>query len=155
MRIGPKIIVWIDHTVGLESGEVVDSTAGREPLAFVFGRNEMIPGLEQALTDLDPRDQRDIMLPPEKVYGCWRPEAVWDLLLDRFPERIRPVAGMRLTVGGPEGKDLPFTITAVSDSHTTLDFNHALAGERITFAVRVVSVETKGAQGGPQGINGA
>jgi FKBP-type peptidyl-prolyl cis-trans isomerase 2 len=142
MQIGPGTVVTIDYTLRLDSGEVVDSSDGRDPLVFHFGQGQIVPGLERGLAGLQMGDQREIRVSPEEAYGPHRSQAVHQIPLDRFPEDITPAIGLRLTVRGPEGQDVPFTITALSNEKATADFNHPLAGEVLTFSVTVRDVRS-------------
>jgi peptidylprolyl isomerase len=125
----------------LDSGEVVDSSEGKEPLTFEFGREQIISGLERRLTGLRRGDSREIRVTAEDAYGERRPEAVQEVPLDRFPEGVTPKVGLQLELRNPQGGEIPFVITGVSDGHATLDFNHPLAGEALTFAVTVMDVQ--------------
>jgi FKBP-type peptidyl-prolyl cis-trans isomerase SlyD len=142
MQVGPGTIVTMDYTLRLDSGDVVDSSEGRDPLVFHFGRGQVIPGLERELTGLQSGDQKEIQVGPEDGYGTREAEAIHEIPLDRFPQNITPEVGMRLTVKGPQGEEMPFTIIAVSESNATLDFNHPLAGERLNFSVTVRDVRS-------------
>ncbi len=141
MRVGPNTTIAIDYTVRLESGEVVDTTQGQKPLVFHFGREEIIPGLERELTGLEPGDSRELVLAPEDAYGLRLPEAVQSVPLDRFPEELKPEPGMQLIVHGSAGNQIPATVREVSDGNAELDFNHPLAGERLSFSVQVRDVQ--------------
>lgn len=144
MRIGPNTMVTMDYTLRLDSGEVVDSSEGQDPLTFDFGRSEIIPGLEQELLGLQRGDTREIRVAAKDAYGERRPEALQEVPLDRFPEGVTPTVGLRLGLKNPQGEDIPFIVTGVSESHATLDFNHPLAGEPLTFAVTVLNVQESG-----------
>ncbi|OGB96312.1 MAG: hypothetical protein A3G35_20265 [candidate division NC10 bacterium RIFCSPLOWO2_12_FULL_66_18] len=140
MEIGPNTIVTMDYTLRLDSGEVVDSSDGNDPLVFLFGQGQIIPGLERELTGLKVGDQKEVRVAPDEAYGSREPRAVHQIPLDRFPEDITPAVGLRLTVQGPQGEEVPFTIAGISDGRATLDFNHPLAGENLTFSVTVQDV---------------
>lgn len=141
MRIGPNTTIAIDYTVRLESGEVVDSTEGGQPLVFHFGREEIIPAVERELTGLGPGDRREVVLAPEEAYGPRRPDAVQHVPLDQFPEHVKPTPGMQLVVRRPDGGEIPVTVRGLSDSHASLDFNHPLAGEQLSFSIEVMDVQ--------------
>lgn len=140
MEIGPNTIVTMDYTLRLDSGEVVDSSEGNDPLVFQFGRGQIIPGLERELAGLKMGDQKEVRVAPEEAYGSRQLRGVHQIPLDRFPKDITPAVGMRLTVRGPQGEEVPFTIAAIADGQATLDFNHPLAGETLTFSVMVRDV---------------
>lgn len=144
MQIGPNTTVTIDYTLRLDSGEVVDSSSASEPLTFAFGQGQIIPGLERELVGLQNGDQKEIRVTPEDGYGERKNEALQQIPTDRFPADITPQPGLRLTVRGPQGEEVPFTIVAVADGMATLDFNHPLAGEALTFSVTVRDVKAEG-----------
>lgn len=144
MRIGPDTLAAVDYTLRLNSGEIVDSSEEGDPMVFQYGRGQVIPGLERELAGLQQGDQKEIRVAPEDAYGPRQAEAVHQIPLDRFPEDLRPAVGMRLTVRGPQGEEVPFTIVAVGDNSATLDFNHPLAGETLIFSVTVRDVRTTG-----------
>ena len=141
MVVGPNTVVTMEYTLRLDSGEVVDSSEGKEPLTFAFGQDQIIPGLERGLAGLQPGERKEIRVDVEDAYGPRRPDAVQEIPLDRFPEDITPTVGLRLSGRGPRGEEVPFVISGVSETHATLDFNHPLAGESLTFAVTVVGVQ--------------
>ena len=144
MKVGPGTIVTMDYTVRLNSGQIVDSSEGRDPLVVHFGQGQIIPGLERELAGLQSGDEKEVRVEPGDGYGARQSEAIHRIPLDRFPEDITPAVGMRLTVRGPRGEDVPFTITAVSGGEATVDFNHPLAGETLTFLVTVRNVQSTG-----------
>ncbi len=137
MQVGPNTTVTLDYTLRVGAGEVVDSSEASDPLTFDFGKGQIIPGLERELTGLRIGEQKEIHVTPEEGYGPRDPEASLDVPLTRFPENIQPAVGMSLTMKGPKGNEVPFTIVALSDTAATLDFNHPLAGKALMFSVTV------------------
>ena len=144
MRVGPNTVVSMDYSLRLDSGEVIDSSEGGEPLSFEFGREQIVPGLERGMVGMGEGEQREIRVEAEEGYGPHRTEAIQELPLDHFPDGITPELGMRLSVRGPQGEEIPFVITGLTDTHATLDFNHPLAGEVLTFSVTVRDVRVAG-----------
>jgi peptidylprolyl isomerase len=144
MQVGPNTVVTMDYTLRLDSGDVVDSSEGKAPLSFAYGKEQIIPGLERGLMGMQPGEQKEIRVEVEDAYGPRRPDAVQEVPLDRFPDDITPTPGLELSVRGPQGEDVPFVISGVSETHATLDFNHRLAGQPLTFSITVVDVKTNG-----------
>ncbi len=137
-----------------ESGEVFDSSEGRDPLTFLVGHKQMIPGFEEELMGAEKGDRRTFTLEPERAYGQKMEEAIQTISKDMFGD-IEPEVGMTLMsdVG-------PFNVTAVDGDTITVDFNHKLAGETLEFSVEVVDVRpaseeelTHGHAHGPGGHN--
>ncbi len=121
-------------------GEEVDSSAGKDPLAYVHGRGQIIPGLEEHLAGMEVGEQKEISIPPEKAYGPRDPEAVREVPKAAFEDPDGLEVGDR--VGGRAGGH-PFqaTIVAVGEENVTLDMNHPLAEKQLDFSVEVVSIE--------------
>lgn len=117
-----------------ESGEVFDSSEGRDPLTFLVGHKQMIPGFEEELMGAEKGERRTFTLEPERAYGQKMEEAIQTIPKDMFGD-IEPEVGMTLMsdVG-------PFNVTAVEGDTITVDFNHKLAGETLEFSVEVVDV---------------
>ena len=117
-----------------ESGEIFDSSEGRDPLSFLVGHKQMIPGFEEELMGAEKGERRTFTLEPERAYGQKMDEAIQTISKDMFGD-IDPEVGMTLMsdVG-------PFNVTAVDGDIITVDFNHKLAGETLEFSVEVVDV---------------
>lgn len=116
------------------SGEVFDSSEGRDPLTFLVGHKQMIPGFEQELMGAKKGERRTFTLEPDRAYGQKMEEAIQTIPKDMFGD-IEPEVGMTLMsdVG-------PFNVAAVDGDTITVDFNHKLAGETLEFSVEVVDV---------------
>ena len=117
-----------------ESGEVFDTSEGRDPLTFLVGHKQMIPGFEEELMGAKKGERRTFTLAPERAYGEKIPEAIQQIPIGMFGD-IAPEPGMTLMsdVG-------PFNVVSVEGETVTVDFNHKLAGETLQFSVEVVDV---------------
>jgi peptidylprolyl isomerase len=104
MQVGPGTIVTMDYTLRLDSGEVVDSFEGREPLVFHFGQDQIVPGLERKMTGMQSGDEKEIGVAAVEAYGPRESGAIQTIPLARFPEDITPGVGMHLTVNGTPGR---------------------------------------------------
>ena len=116
------------------SGEVFDSSEGRDPLTFLVGHKQMIPGFEEELMGAKKGERRTFTLEPDRAYGQKMEEAIQTIPKDMFGD-IEPEVVMTLMsdVG-------PFNVAAVDGDTITVDFNHKLAGETLEFSVEVVDV---------------
>ena len=137
-----------------ESGEVFDSSEGRDPLLFLVGHKQMIPGFEEELMGATKGERRTFTLEPERAYGEKIPEAIQQIPTEMFGD-ITPEPGMTLMsdVG-------PFNVVSVEGDTVTVDFNHKLAGKTLEFSVEVVDVRAAtgeeldhGHAHGPGGVN--
>ena len=117
-----------------DSGEVFDSSEGRDPLTFLVGHKNMIPGFERELMGAKVGDKVEFTLSAEEAYGEHNPDAIQQVPTDMFGD-ITPEVGM--TLNSDMG---PFRVTVVTAESVTVDFNHALAGQALTFNVEVVEL---------------
>lgn len=140
MTIKADAVVSIDYTLKNDAGQVIDSSEGDEPLEYLHGHGNIVPGLEEALAGKAIGDQVKVSVPPERGYGRRDPERVFDVERSRLPDDLHPKVGTMLAMQTPEGHQVPLTITKVGTESVTLDANHQLAGETLHFEVSVRAV---------------
>ncbi|NLG99862.1 MAG: peptidylprolyl isomerase [Chloroflexi bacterium] len=138
-EVADDVVVSIDYTLTVE-GQVVDSTEGEEPLQFLQGHQNIIPGLERELAGMKIGDKKTIVVSPAEAYGEVDPENVIDVPRSEFPAEIPLDPGTELEVKNADGEVLSATIAAVTNDGVKLDFNHPLAGKELTFQVKVVDL---------------
>lgn len=125
-----------------ENGEVFDSSEGREPLTFLVGHKQMIPGFEEEIMGAKVGETREFTLPSDRAYGDRDKDAVMEIPREQFAQLEQEATletGMQLVAQLPHGPS-PFTITSLTDDTVTADFNHALAGQSLTFSVEIVEL---------------
>ena len=132
--------VKVQYTGKLQDGEVFDSSEEGQPLEFVVGGGDIIPGFEKGIMGMAVGDKRTIEIQPEDAYGPSREELVVEVPLNELPEHITPVLGQRLQVNQEGDQSVVVTITAMNEETVTLDANHPLAGRIIRFDVELVDV---------------
>ena len=139
MQIEDNKVVAIHYTLTNDEGNTLDSSEGREPLAYLQGKGNIIKGLEAALLGKQVGDKLDVVVEPEDGYGVHRPEAVQQVPVDAFAgiDNLQP--GLRLQAQTENGV-IPVVVTAVDEGMVTVDANHELAGVRLHFAVSVESI---------------
>lgn len=131
--------VRVHYTGRLDDGRVFASSKAREPLELTVGEGTLLPSVEEILTRMEPGEERTVTIPAERAYGPHQPELV--LAVDRaeFPEHIEPEVGQELQVR--QGDEVVVVrIAEVSDEQVTIDANHPLAGENLTFDLELVAV---------------
>lgn len=138
-------VVTLDYTLTVD-GEVVDSSAGSQPIQFIQGQQHIIPGLEDELYGLEVGAQKQVVVQPEKAYGPVDPENYSDIPREQFPSEIPLEPGVELEVREQSGKTLTARIDNVTDETVRLDFNHPLAGKVLHFSVQVVSLRAATAE---------
>lgn len=132
--------VRIHYTGTLVDGTVFDSSQGRDPLEFVVGSGQIIPGLDVALPGMVVGDKKVVEVPADQAYGAADPDAVQAVPREEFPEDIPLAVGLELQVQTPDGQVMPVVVVDVSEETVTLDANHALAGKDLTFAIELVEI---------------
>jgi len=139
MSIKQNQVVSIHYTLTDDAGEVIDSSAGGEPLAYLHGHGNLVPGLERELAGRNAGDRLQVKIAPADGYGEYDRE-----LVQRVPRRsLKGIAnvrvGMQLQAQTRQGTR-PVTVTAVSGDMVTLDGNHPLAGKSLNFEVEITAV---------------
>jgi FKBP-type peptidyl-prolyl cis-trans isomerase SlyD len=132
-------VVGIEYEVKeAGSNEIVDSNKGAQPLEFVTGKGQIIPGLEKALEGMNEGESADILVKAEDAYGDVNPEAVQTLPIEQF-EGVDLKEGMTLYGQGEDGQTVQVVVKSFNDKEVTIDFNHPLAGKDLMFSVKVLS----------------
>jgi FKBP-type peptidyl-prolyl cis-trans isomerase SlyD len=139
MQIGKKAAVAIDYKLTIDGGFVVDASEKGQPLWYLHGANNIIPGLESALDGLKAGDQKTVTVSPEEGYGVREDSRVHQVPKNKFPPGSYSV-GDHVTATAPDGGEMDARITAMDAKSYTLDFNHELAGKTLTFEITVADV---------------
>ncbi len=132
--------VKVHYTGKLDDGTVFDSSTNREPLEFTIGAGNIIPGFEKAVVGMAQGESKTEVIPIEQAYGPYMEEMVVTIDRQQMPAEIEPQVGQQLHIQQPDGQLLPVMVTDVSDSTVTLDANHPLAGENLTFDIQLVEI---------------
>jgi peptidylprolyl isomerase len=132
--------VKVHYTGKLDDGTVFDSSQEREPLEFTIGTGSIIPGFEQAVIGMTPGESKTEVIPNDRAYGPYLEEMILEVERQQFPSDIEPEVGQQLQLQHPTGEVIPVIITDVSPSTVTLDANHPLAGENLTFDIQLVAI---------------
>ena len=140
MKIASGHVVAIDYSLHLGDGKVVDASEPGDPLSYLHGTGQIVPGLEKALEGLVAGDARQVVVSPEEGYGPSDPEAVQEVPRTAFPPELRPEIGMELVAQGPGGEPVPFVVKDVKLETVVVDMNHPLAGKTLHFDVTVRDV---------------
>jgi FKBP-type peptidyl-prolyl cis-trans isomerase SlyD len=140
MTIDDKRVVSIHYTLKNDEGETLDSSQGREPLAYLHGAGNLVPGLETALSGKAAGDQLQVTVEPEEAYGPANPDLVQAVPLAAFEgvEEVRP--GMQFEAKGPDGRAQRVVVEEVGEQEVVINGNHPLAGQALHFDVTVEEV---------------
>ena len=130
-------VVTFHYTLRDDAGEVLDTSSDRDPLEYLHGGGNIVPGLERQLEGQAVGFEAKLTVAPEEGYGERSDEAVHEVPRSQFPEEVELEEGMMFGVQGPDGQVTPAWVAAVADENVTLDFNHPLAGQTLHFDVKV------------------
>ncbi len=150
-------VVSLEYTLRVD-GEVVDTSEGGEPIEFIQGSGQIIPGLEKELYGMSLGDDKQVVVGAADGYGELDPEAVMTFPKSDFPDNIPMQPGTELQLRDNQGRVYNARIVAIEGDEVRLDFNHPLAGKELTFDVKVVGLRaatdeelTHGHVHGPEG----
>lgn len=139
MKISKNYAVYFDYEVRNSRTELLDSSKGSGPMAYVHGYASIIPGLEKALEGKVAGEELQVMVPPHEAYGLRDENRVSKVDRSIFPKDADIQPGMRFRASSEHGAD-HVVVTAVEGDAITVDANHPLAGETLTFQVTVRDV---------------
>jgi len=133
--------IKVEYTGKLEDGTVFDSSEKHNsPLEFVVGEGQLIKGFDNAVVGMKMGEEKEIKLPPEEAYGPHNPEFVKDMPKNMFPEDQDIQPGMIFMVDLQDGRQLPVTVTKVTEENVTVDLNPPLAGKTLIFKIKIVDI---------------
>ncbi len=132
--------VKIHYTGKLDDGTVFDSSEGRDPLSFTIGEGEVIPGFERAAEGMQVGETKETRLDVGDAYGERRDDLMLDVPREQLPEDLEVDVGTPLQLQQPDGTAVPVTVAKMDEEQVTLDANHPLAGQPLTFEIQLVGV---------------
>lgn len=145
LMIGKNAVVSIHYTLKDDAGQIMDSSSGGEPLTYLHGANNLIPGLESELDGKTAGQSFSATIAPAHAYGETNPALVQqvDRAMFQGVDVVEP--GMAFTAQGPQGQQ-QIMVTAVDGDQVTVDANHPMAGKTLHFDVEVMNVRDATAQ---------
>lgn len=133
--------VAIHYTGTLLDGSTFDSSEGRDPLEFVVGSGQIIPGLDVALPGMAVGDKKTVQIACADAYGPLNPDMRQAVPREGIPPEIQLEVGMQLQMQTPDGQAMPVTVVELDDATVTLDANHPLAGKDLKFDIEVMRID--------------
>ena len=134
------LFVSVDYTGTLENGEIFDTSKGRQPLEIQMGAGQLISGFESALMGMALNESKVFTLKPEDAYGHRDDKQTYTFQRSELPANMNPEEGQVIGLTNSDGQQFPAYITKVDDDQVTVDLNHPLAGEKLTFDIKVVGI---------------
>lgn len=132
--------VKVHYTGKLQDGTVFDSSEGRDPLEFIIGSGSLIEGFEQAVVGMTPGEAKTVQIASAEAYGPRHEEMVQEIERTAIPSDIDLDVGVRLQASQEDGPPVLLTVVEMSESTVTVDANHPLAGEDLTFEIDLVEI---------------
>lgn len=132
--------VKVHYTGTLNDGSQFDTSVGRDPLELTLGSGQVIPGFENALEGMVEGDTKTVTIPADQAYGPRIDAAVQTIPRSAIPEHIELQVGLQLQAMAEGGQPVMVTVVDLSDENVSLDANHPLAGEDLTFHLEMVAV---------------
>jgi FKBP-type peptidyl-prolyl cis-trans isomerase SlyD len=156
-HVADGVVVLVQYILRNQQGVVLDRSEPGDPLPYIHGAGNIIPGLERQLTGLEIGAKGTFTVPPEEGYGL-RKGAAQEVPRDAFPEGQQLMPGMQFSAESPEGEMVPFWVVSVTADAVMMDPNHPLAGETLVFEVEVEGMRSPTdeelAHGHPHGATG-
>jgi FKBP-type peptidyl-prolyl cis-trans isomerase SlyD len=132
--------VAVEYTLSLPGGEVVESNSGKQPLTYEQGAGTMLPAFEAQVNGLKAGATKEFDLAPEQAYGPVRKELYQTVDANQIPAEAHKV-GTMLMAKAESGEQRRVRVHEINGDKIVLDLNHPLAGKKLHFAVKIVSVE--------------
>jgi FKBP-type peptidyl-prolyl cis-trans isomerase SlyD len=150
MAIETNQVVSIEYEV--RDGEtVVDSNVGGQPLVFMFGKGQIIPGLENGIVNMNIGEKADVLVKASDAYGEYNEEAKQELPKEQFAG-IELTEGMTLYGQGEDGGTVQVVVKEIKDESVVIDFNHPLAGKDLMFTVTINNIRDASAEEAMTGV---
>lgn len=129
--------VSVHYTGTLDDGTVFDTSVDKEPLTFVVGEQQVIPGFEEAVLGMGEGESKTVSLSPEQGYGPYQDQMVFEADKSELPEGVEEGSVLQSSV---QGTPVFFTVTHIENNTVTLDGNHPLAGKSLNFEIELLAV---------------
>lgn len=132
--------VRVHYTGKLTDDTVFDTSEGRDPIEFTVGAGEVIPGFDEAVVGMEPGQEKSIEIPADDAYGERREELVVSLDRSTLPDDLDPELGQELQMRDQTGNSFAVRVTDIGDEELTVDANHPLAGQQLSFDIQLVEI---------------
>ena len=140
-QVTQDVVVTMQYRLSLDDGSLVEESEAGDPLVYLHGHDNIVPGLERALEGMRVGEQRSVVVEPADGYGEYDEDDMEQISHSAMPPGFEPEVGMLLEVHDDEDdEDLVAIVKEVNEDGMLLDFNHPLAGQRVTFEVELIEV---------------
>lgn len=134
-------LVTLHFSLSMEDGAVIDSTFDKQPARFEFGDGQLPDGFQSFLKGMKSGEQGEWQVLPEKAFGMPNPNNLQVMKRADFPEDMELAEGLMISFADANQSELPGVVKSFDEQQVTIDFNHPLAGETLTFKAQIVEIE--------------
>lgn len=145
MQVSNEMVVTIDYTLTDDGGNVIDSSKDADPLVYLHGANNIIPGLETALEGKAVDDELAVTVSPQDAYGE-RDESKQQAVPREMFGDAEIQVGAQFHAAGPDGVNITVTVIEIGDEEVVVDGNHPLAGQALSFDVKIIEIRNATAE---------
>jgi FKBP-type peptidyl-prolyl cis-trans isomerase SlyD len=139
-KIAKDVVVELQYKLRLDDGTLVEESTLDDPLVYLHGHDNIIPGLERQLEGMRAGEKKTVTVEPEEAYGEYNEDDIGRISLNEIPADFEPEIGMLLPVIDDEGNEDEVEIVEIEDDAIIVDFNHPLAGEQLEFEVEITGL---------------
>lgn len=139
VKKGSKVKVY--YTGKLKDGTVFESNVGKTPLEFVVGKGKVIKGFDTALVGMDLGQTKTVVFKPSEAYGLKDRDLIWTLPVEELPAGTELTPGVEVAFCRADGSQVEGRIDKIEDGQATIDGNHPLAGQNLTFEIKLAGVK--------------
>jgi FKBP-type peptidyl-prolyl cis-trans isomerase SlyD len=140
MKVSKDSVVSLEYRLHLGDGQVVDESEPGQPLAYMHGRGQIVPGLEGQLEGMAAGESKQVVVPPSQGYGEHDPRGLQEVPREMFPPNANLQAGMTISAQTADGDVIPITIRELKGEKVVVDLNHPMAGKTLHFDITVREV---------------
>jgi FKBP-type peptidyl-prolyl cis-trans isomerase SlyD len=140
MKVSKDSVVSLEYRLHLGDGKVVDESEPGQPLSYMHGRGQIVPGLEGQLEGMAAGESKQVVVPPSQGYGEHDPRGLQTVPRDMFPPNAPLQPGVTISAQTEGGDVIPITIRELKGDSVVVDLNHPMAGKTLHFDVTVREV---------------
>jgi len=140
-KVGENTLVTLHFSLSLHDGAIIDSTFDKQAAKFEFGDGQLPQGFQSYLEGMSAGDKNEWQVPPEKSFGMPNPNNQQVMKRKDFPADMELAEGLMVSFADANQSELPGVVKAFDENEVTVDFNHPLAGETLSFKVEIIAVE--------------
>jgi FKBP-type peptidyl-prolyl cis-trans isomerase SlpA len=134
-------IVKVHYTGKLTSGQIFDTTEGKDPIEFTLGEGSLISGFENGLIDMKLNEKKSFTIAKKDAYGDVLTELIQEVNKTELPQDMEPKVGMGLVSKSPDGQEMNLMVVEVKEESIIIDGNHPLAGKDLVFDIEILEIK--------------